>query len=82
MGAGKAVILSRSEENDRYPADTCVRIETGLPEREHLISVLRWLREFPEHARRLGARAAGHIQTEHCADRVSALYWSAVSEVC
>ncbi|MDZ4801892.1 MAG: hypothetical protein SGI92_27370 [Bryobacteraceae bacterium] len=76
MGAGKAVLVTDSEENARYPETSCVRIESGLAERDHLTAVLDWLKQFPAHARAIGARAADHVRREHDPARVAEACWS------
>ncbi len=78
MGAGKAVLVTDSEENSRYPETACVRIEPGLAERDHLTAVLEWLKRFPSHAQAIGTRAADHIRREHAPSRVADAYWSAL----
>jgi hypothetical protein len=76
MGAGKAVLVTNSEENNRLPEAACVRIEPGVAERDHLTAALHWLREVPSHARAIGVRAAAYIRQEHAPSSVSAAYWS------
>ena len=76
MGAGKAVLVTDSEENSRYPETACVRIASGTAERDHLTAVLDWLKQFPAHARATGTRAADYVQREHAPARVAEAYWS------
>ena len=79
MGIGRPVIFTEGEEISRYPADACVRVMSGLGERENLADVLMWLRLQPSHARWIGKRAAEYIQREHSASRVADLYWQALA---
>lgn len=75
MGIGRPVIFTEAEEISHYPADACIRIESGLAEQQNLTDVLRWLRMRRSHVRLIGAKAAAHIRKEHSPDRVSGLYW-------
>lgn len=76
MAAGKPVLLTASEENSRYPADGCLRIEPGLPEKAHLVEALVWLRRSPIYGREIGERAAAYIHREHASARVAESYWN------
>jgi hypothetical protein len=64
MGAGKAVLLTDSEEND-FPADACIRIAAGASEEEELAGHMIWLAERRQDARAIGANAAGWIRRVH-----------------
>ena len=78
MGGGKTVLVSNAEENSGYPGDACVRIDSGIAERDHVTSILTWLREFPSYIRDVGSRAQLHIGQEHSVERVAAMYWDAI----
>ena len=75
MAAGKAVMVTDSLENSRYPESACVRILPGLAERTHLATALDWLRQWPEHGRAVGSRAAEYVHREHSPARVAEMYW-------
>jgi hypothetical protein len=78
MGCGKPVIFTESEEVSRYPNDTCVRIQSGVREAEHLASVLVWLQRFRSDARWIGTRAQQYIRAHHGAEEVLTRYAQAL----
>ena len=78
MGVGKPVAMTDAEEIAAYPDDTCVRIHSGIAERNHLAAALTWLKTFRGHARAIGARAAEYIRDHHGPDRISELYRAAL----
>ena len=74
MSYGKPVVTSDTLENSGYPEGTCIRIDTGLREREELVHVLAWLARFRDDARTIGLNARKHVTQEHAPERVAALY--------
>jgi hypothetical protein len=78
MGIGRPVVFTDGEEIARYPADACIRIESGLGELENLTDVLTWLRIRRSHARAIGASASAYIRRRHSPDLVARLYWQAL----
>jgi glycosyltransferase involved in cell wall biosynthesis len=71
MGLGKTVLVSAGQETAAYPEDACIRVDTGLPEREMLEAYMLWLCQTPAAALTIGARAAAHIRERHAAPVVA-----------
>jgi glycosyltransferase involved in cell wall biosynthesis len=73
MGMGKVVLLTEGEAVARFPDDACVRIDSGVAEREMLAHMMAWLARDAEARREIGTRAADYVGREHdvgrCADR-------------
>jgi glycosyltransferase involved in cell wall biosynthesis len=80
MGIGKTVLLTDSEEYARYPEDGCVRIASGLAERESLWRHMLLLTSMSEVSRDIGQRAAGHIRAHHGMERITKEYWKLLGE--
>jgi len=80
MGIGKTVLLTDSEECGRYPEDGCVRIASGLVERESLLRHMLLLTSTSEVSRHIGERAARHIRSHHGIERIAQEYWKLLSE--
>lgn len=78
MGAGKAVMLSEGAEISRFPAGSCLRIQTGVAERADLLEHMSVLTMVPSTAPEIGVRAAGYIGSHHPLDRIAEQYWSAL----
>jgi hypothetical protein len=78
MGIGRPVVFTDGEEIARYPGDACIRIDSGVAEREHLADALTWLRIRRSHARAIGSNASEYIRREHAAERVARLYQEAL----
>ncbi len=75
MGIGKPVLMTESEECARFPADACLRIPSGLEERDSLRSHLVLLTSLPGVGRAIGQRGAGHIRVHHQLEQVVRQYW-------
>lgn len=75
MGIGKPVMLSDSEENARFPEDACIRIPSGVPEREALVRHMLLLPSREDVGRAIGQHAADMIRTQHSLERVARQYW-------
>jgi glycosyltransferase involved in cell wall biosynthesis len=80
MGIGKPVLLSRGEENSRYPEDACIRVETGAAERESLWQHMVLLTSIKEAAGAIGQRGAEHIQAHHRVGLAATAYWKLLCE--
>jgi hypothetical protein len=80
MGIGKPVLLTDSEECTRFPEDACVRVETGIGERDSLWSHMVLLPSLPGVGRAIGDRGAAHIRARHDLEQVAEQYWSALCE--
>ena len=80
MGVGKPVLLTESEECARFPEDSCLRIASGLEERDSLWSHLVLLTSVPGVGRAIGLRGAGHVHAYHRLERVARLYWDTLCE--
>ena len=75
MGVAKPVLLTNGEENSRYPATACLRIEPGLAEEDSLWHNMFLLTSLKECAGDIGLRASGHIVERHQAVRIAEQYW-------
>jgi len=75
MGIGKAVLLSDAEECSRFPEDTCLRVTSGIGERDSLRYHMSLLTSVPEVARAVGERGARHIREHHQLEHIARLYW-------
>jgi glycosyltransferase involved in cell wall biosynthesis len=75
MGAGKPVLLTNGEENSRYPAAACLRVEPGLAEEDSLWHNMFLLASTKECAGEIGLRASAHIAERHQAVRIAEQYW-------
>jgi glycosyltransferase involved in cell wall biosynthesis len=75
MGAGKAVLLTNSAENVRYPEAACLRIETGVAEEDSLWHHMILLTSIQEFAGEIGLCASGHIAGRHRAAAIAEQYW-------
>ena len=74
MGIGKAVIVTRNEENSAYPEDACLRVDAGQAEQEMLEAYLSWLAGAPSAAAAIGDRARRHILAHHRPGQVAKEY--------
>jgi glycosyltransferase involved in cell wall biosynthesis len=75
MGVGKPVLLTDGEENSRYPAGACLRIERGVAEEDSLRYNMFLLTSRKECAGEIGLRASGHIVERHQAVEIAKQYW-------
>jgi len=75
MGVGKPVLLTDGEENSRYPAAACLRIEPGVAEEDSLWHNMFLLTSMKECAGEIGLRASGHIVERHRAVQIAEQYW-------
>ena len=75
MGMGKPVFLTESEECARFPRDACLRIASGLEERDSLWSHLVLLTSIPGVGRAIGGRGAAYIGAHHQLQQVARQYW-------
>jgi len=82
MGIGKPVMLSEGGESAPFPEGACVRVATGKGERESLREHLILLTSFPEVARAIGQRGAGHIRAHHRVEQIGTQYWNVLCECC
>jgi glycosyltransferase involved in cell wall biosynthesis len=82
MGLGKPVILTDTEENARWPADTCLRVDAGVAEEPMLIEYMKLLSISRDTAREIGRRAGAHIAAHHAAAEVARRYWEVLCSCC
>jgi glycosyltransferase involved in cell wall biosynthesis len=75
MGMGKPVFMTESEECARFPEDACLRIASGLEERDSLWSHLVLLTSVPGVGRAIGGQGAGYIRAHHQLQQVARQYW-------
>jgi glycosyltransferase involved in cell wall biosynthesis len=80
MGLGKPVMLTESLECSRFPEDACLRIASGVAERDSLRDHMTLVASMPEVAAAIGERAAAHIREHHGVERVAAMYWELLRE--
>ena len=80
MGIGKPVLVTDSEEGSRFPEDACIRIVSGLAERDSLRQHMVLLTSVPEVAQAIGRRAAEYIRVHHSLEHVARLYWDTLCE--
>jgi glycosyltransferase involved in cell wall biosynthesis len=80
MGIGKAVLVSDSLECSRFPEDACLRVATGLSERESLCRHMVLLTSMAEITAAIGERAAAHIREHHRLEDVAGQYWGLLCE--
>jgi glycosyltransferase involved in cell wall biosynthesis len=76
MGVAKPVLLTDTEENSRYPAAACLRIEPGVAEEDSLWHHMFLLTSMKECAGEIGLRASGHIVERHQAVQIAEQYWN------
>jgi hypothetical protein len=72
----KPVLLTDTEENSRYPAAACLRIEPGVAEEDSLWHHMFLLTSMKECAGEIGLRASGHIVERHQAVQIAEQYWN------
>ncbi len=82
MGLGKPVLLTTAEECARFPEDACLRIASGLEERESLWRHMVLLTSIPGVACAIGHQGASFIREHHPLDRVARKFWDLLCEYC
>jgi glycosyltransferase involved in cell wall biosynthesis len=80
MGIGKPVLLSEGLESATFPEGACVRIATGLAERDSLRQHMILLTSMAEVARTIGQRGAGHIAAHHGVEQIGRQFWGLLCE--
>jgi len=80
MGIGKPVLLSEGLETAPFPEGACVRIATGLAERDSLHHHMILLTSMAEVARTIGLRGAGHIAEHHRVEQIGQRFWDLLCE--
>jgi glycosyltransferase involved in cell wall biosynthesis len=80
MGIGKPVLVTDGEECARFPEDACVRIPSGLAERESLRHHMTLLTSISGVASAIGNRGAGHIAGYHRVTQAAKQYWDLLCE--
>lgn len=78
LAAGKPVIVTDSEEWERFPDAALIRVDPGQAEVEMLAAHLALLASEPKLARAIGATGRAHVHENHNFDRVLDLYQSAL----
>lgn len=82
MGAGKAVMVTDSEEYARVPEGACIRIPAGTAERDSLFEHMVLVTSIQGVAAEIGKRGAGHIEAFHRVETVGKQYWNFLCESC
>jgi glycosyltransferase involved in cell wall biosynthesis len=80
MGIGKPVLVTDSEECARFSEEVCLRVASGLEERDSLLSQMLLLTSFTWVGRAIGERAAGHVRAHHNLKLVAQQYWKTLCE--
>jgi glycosyltransferase involved in cell wall biosynthesis len=80
MGAGKAVLLTDSLENSRFPPDGCVRIQTGTAEEDSLWHHMLLLASMRECVRDIGQRGSAYVAERHGIAQAGEQYWKTLCE--
>ncbi len=75
MGICKPVVFTAGEEIARFPENSCLRVELGPREENHLAELIRWVAKNPGVGQEIGQRAAAHIEKEHDPAKVAAQFW-------
>ena len=78
LAAGKPVVVTESEEWERFPEQALVRIDPGPAEEEMLAAQLELLAREPGLRRAIGMAGATHLAEHHSFDRVLSLYRQAL----
>lgn len=82
MGIGKPVMVTEGPETAEIPEGACIRIPSGLAEREALQRHMVLLPSMTEVARAIGQRGAGHIRGRHGVEQSAKRYWDLLCEYC
>jgi len=82
MGIGKPVMVTDGPEWARIPKDACLRIATGVAERESLLEHMILLTSMSGVAHAIGQRGAEHIRAHHRVDQVGRQFWELLNELC
>ena len=82
MGLGKPTLISDTPEASPFPEDACLRIATGVAERESLLRHMVLLTSMSGVAGAIGRRGAGHIQACHRVEQAGNRYWQLLCEFC
>jgi glycosyltransferase involved in cell wall biosynthesis len=80
MGTGKPVLVSEGLETAPFPEGACVRIASGLAERDSLRHHMILLTSMTEVARTIGQRGAGHIAAHHRVEEIGHRFWDLLCE--
>jgi glycosyltransferase involved in cell wall biosynthesis len=80
MGIGKPVLMTDGEECSRIPEDACIRIASGVSERESLRRHMILLTSISGVASAIGRRGAGHIAENHRVTQSAKQYWDVLCE--
>ena len=75
MGIGKPVFLTSGLEIASIPEDACVRIPSGLAERDSLLQHMILLTSISGVARAMGLRGAAHVAACHGVKQAGKRFW-------
>lgn len=81
MGIGKAVMVTDSPEVARFPEGSCIRVASGVGERDSLLQHMILLTSMNQVARAIGVRGSEHIQAHHRVNRIGKQYWNLLCEM-
>ncbi|MDA1315113.1 MAG: glycosyltransferase family 4 protein [Acidobacteria bacterium] len=74
MAHGKAVLVTRNEENSALPDDAVIRVDPGESETEMLAFYLQWLVEDADARAYFGRNAAAYVNRRHSLEEVAGHY--------
>jgi hypothetical protein len=80
MGIGKPVLFTEAEESARIPEGACVRIASGVSEKESLLRHMILLTSISGVASAIGKRGAAHIAANHRVTHIAKQYWNLLCE--
>jgi glycosyltransferase involved in cell wall biosynthesis len=81
MGIGKPVVFTNDAAIERFPQNSCLRVDVGPAEEEMLAGYIAWLAREPEAGAAIGRNAAAHIAVEHAPEKIAAAYWDVINTV-
>jgi glycosyltransferase involved in cell wall biosynthesis len=82
MGIGKPVMVTEGLETAGIPDDACVRIPSGIGERDSLRQHMVLLTSISGVAQSLGRQGARHVAAQHGLERIGRQYWDVLCESC
>lgn len=82
MGIGKPVFLTEGLEIARIPEDACIRIPSGIAEKDSLVHHMILLTSLARVSSAMGLRGAAHVESCHGVKQVGKRYWDLLCASC
>ncbi len=82
MGIGKPVFLTGGLEIARIPEDACIRIPSGIAEKDSLVHHMILLTSLARVSSAMGLRGAAHVESCHGVKQVGKRYWDLLCASC